>query len=63
MLRNVSACINCQRFALALGYLRTQTGKKSCAKLLPCKREMTVCLTVSEIGGGKWHPVENKDTA
>lgn len=30
---------------------------------LNCKRQTTVCLTVSEIGGGKWRPGENKDTA
>lgn len=43
--------------ALVLGYLRTRNGKNSRAEL------HSVCLTVSEIGGGKWRLGENKDTA
>lgn len=63
LLKKVSACISCPVFALAPGYLRPWNGRNSGAELLPCKRQMTVCLTVSETGGGKWRPGENEDTA
>lgn len=54
----VSACINFQW----LHYRRIWHGKNMRPELLPCKRKMSVCLTVSGIGWGKRRPGENKDT-